>query len=119
MKVMLVDDNPGIREVIKQIIEEEIATPCTFIELDDGETVVETYADCRPDWVFMDIKMKRMDGLTATTSLMRRFPDARVVIVSQYDDAAYRMAAEQQGVFAYILKDNLLDIPALMNSVFT
>lgn len=119
MKIILVDDNADIRDIIKQIINEESQSPCTFIELDDGEPVVETYAYFRPDWIFMDIKMQRVDGLKAAGELLAHFPHARIVFVSQYDDAAYREAARKLGAFGYIIKDDLFAIPELINHVLT
>lgn len=119
MKFLLVEDNPNVRELIRQIIKEEFDTDSTFSELDDGLEVLNSYEKFRPDWVLMDIQMKSVDGLTASKTLLRHHPDARVIIVTQFDDVSYRNSAREQGVLAYVLKDNLLDIPALLNNLLT
>jgi DNA-binding NarL/FixJ family response regulator len=55
----------------------------------------------------MDIEMKVMDGLTALSRIKARYPEARVLIVSQYDDPDLRAKAQMAGARAYFLKDNL------------
>jgi DNA-binding NarL/FixJ family response regulator len=58
----------------------------------------------------MDISMVTMDGMTATRRILQMFPAARIVIVTQYDDARLRSAARQAGACGYVLKNNLLDV---------
>ena len=61
MNVMLVEDNLKIRELIKQIITEEMPGVATFFELEDGAEVLVQYEKLMPDWVLMDIQMDKMD----------------------------------------------------------
>jgi DNA-binding NarL/FixJ family response regulator len=59
----------------------------------------------------MDIAMPRMDGLAATRELKARFPAARIVILTQYDEALLRAAAQAAGACGYLLKENLSEVP--------
>jgi two-component system response regulator DegU len=58
----------------------------------------------------MDIRMPRMDGLTSTRRLLSAFPNARVVILTDYDDDQLRIAARDAGACAYALKHNLTQL---------
>ena len=68
----------------------------------------------RPDWVLMDLQMARMGGLEATRRLLAADRTARVLIVTDYDDAHWRAAAIEAGACGYVLKDNLLEVRRLL-----
>jgi DNA-binding NarL/FixJ family response regulator len=75
---------------------------------------VAAYAVCRPDWVFMDVRMPGLDGIAATCRIKADFPAARVVIVTSYDDAKLRRAAREAGAFAYVLKEGLFELRRIL-----
>ena len=77
------------------------------MEFENGKRVVEEYGIYRPDWVLMDIEMKGINGLDTAKKLKEKFPEVRVVIVTQYDDKIFRKRADELQVAGYILKDNL------------
>jgi len=58
----------------------------------------------------MDIQMKNTDGLTATRQIIAAFANAKIVIVTNYDDTTFRESARQAGASGYVLKENLLDV---------
>ena len=104
MKYFIVDDNAEMRKMIKTIIEK---VNDTSMEFENGKRVVEEYGIYRPDWVLMDIEMKGINGLDTAKKLKEKFPEVRVVIVTQYDDKIFRKRADELQVAGYILKDNL------------
>lgn len=107
VKVMIVDDSRRMRKLIAGLFTH---TPVQVDECSDGREAEEIYRRIRPDWVFMDIKMKEMDGLAATRAIRHSFPEARIVIITNYDDAELREEARQAGAVGYILKENLSDL---------
>ena len=109
--VLLVDDNPSMRALIRNLVE---ASGPVVYECADGESAVELYPKVRPDWVLMDLKMGAMDGLAATRAIRRSDPSARVVIVTEMVDVRSRAAAADAGAAAFVAKQNLLDLPALL-----
>ena len=116
MTIMLVEDNPRIRDLIKQIITEEVQGVNTFFECNDGLEAINQYEEHHPDWVLMDIEMDRMDGMTASTRILQQFPGAHIMIVTQHDDPGFREAARKLGVPAYVMKEDLTDIPAILKN---
>jgi two-component system response regulator DegU len=83
-------------------------------ECQDGETAVDLYGRIHPDCVLMDIKTAGMDGIAATRAIRQADPRARVIIVTEMNDGQYRRAAEEAGAAAYLLKQDLLELPALL-----
>jgi CheY-like chemotaxis protein len=73
LNFLIVEDNRAMRSLIKSIIS-GLARDVT--ECADGAGALSAYAECRPDWVFMDIKMKEMNGISATRQIKAAFPDA-------------------------------------------
>jgi len=113
MKLLIVEDNSGVRHVIRSVVE---SVADEIRECADGAEAPAVYAAERPDFVLMDIEMKTMDGITATRHILAADPSARVVIVTDYDQPDLREAAAQAGACGYVVKDNLLDLLALLEA---
>jgi DNA-binding NarL/FixJ family response regulator len=114
MKILIVDDNAGMRRLLRRAVDEAASDIC---ECSDGAQALAAYADCHPDVVLMDIRMPGMDGLAATRQIRHLYPSARVVMVTDYDDHDLRIAAAEAGACGYTLKQNLTNLPALVRSV--
>jgi CheY-like chemotaxis protein len=111
MKLLIVEDNLPMRRVIRRMVA-DLATEIS--ECNDGSDALARYAELKPDWVLMDIEMKHMNGIAATREIKAAFPDARILIVTNYNDPTLRAAAEQAGARGYVLKENLLELPKLL-----
>ena len=85
-----------------------------FHECSDGLEAVRSYELFRPDWVLMDIKMPGMDGLAAAKNIIRDFPGARIIFVTNFDDHDLRDAARRTGARGYVLKERLFELEELM-----
>jgi len=113
MKILIVDDNPRVRWLIKTILEGMVDQ---FYECADGEGALEAYRASRPDWVLMDIKMTQMDGIVAARQITTAFTDARVMIVTDYDDADLRNAATDAGACEYVIKEELHSLRRILKA---
>lgn len=82
----------------------------------DGQEAVSAYNLQKPDLVLMDIRMDGVDGIQATRQIKAADPDAKIIIVTDYDDDALRQAAMRAGAAGYALKENLLDFGPLAGS---
>ena len=113
MNVLVVEDNRAMRRLIRQIVS---GLADEIHECADGAEAVDAYIHQHPDFVLMDIQMGRVDGITATSQIKTVDPAARVIIVTDYDQADLREAAEKAGACAYVVKENLLPLDQLLSS---
>jgi CheY-like chemotaxis protein len=114
MKILIVDDSERMRQMIRTYIA-DISTE--ILEREDGSEALDAYREHLPDVVLMDLKMPGMDGLQASREILRAFPNARIVIVSQWDDALLREAARRAGTEAIVSKADLLPLRSLLATV--
>jgi CheY-like chemotaxis protein len=113
MKILIVEDNRGMREMIKAILYDPANE---FFECDDGKHALPQYERWHPDCVLMDIEMKGMDGIKATKALKQVHPEAWVIMVTNYGDRRTREAASSAGADGFVLKENLLKIKDLVTN---
>ncbi len=102
--LQIVEDNQGMRNLIKNLYSIYFDK---VLECEDGCEAYEVYEHNKPNWVLMDIVMKEMDGITATKQIKDSFPDAKIVIVTDYDDNELRKKAKSAGACNYVLKEDL------------
>ena len=111
MRLMIVDDNARVRRMIAEVS----ALPAAdVIECTDGSQALAAYLQHRPDVVLMDVAMDGVDGIVATGLIRDADPTARIVMVTDYDGAELREAAEAAGACGYVLKENLVELRALL-----
>lgn len=116
MKVLIVDDNPAMRRLVRRLV---LSPAADCFECADGAAALAAYEAHHfgaADWVLMDVEMAGMDGLTATRALCAAHPEARIVIVTKHNDEALRAAAFNSGACGFVLKDNLLELRALVGA---
>lgn len=107
MTILIVEDNPTVRRLIRRATSD--IADCV-VECEDGADSLEAYIRHRPTIVLMDVRMPRMDGLTATRRLLREDPAAKVIILTDYNDDEVRSAAKEAGACAFALKHNLTEL---------
>lgn len=111
MKILIVEDSAPMRRLIRSIV----AGPAdSVIEREDGGAALSAYQEFLPDWVLMDVRMPGTDGLAATRQIVERFPGAKVLIVTDYDDQRTREEARLSGACQFVAKDNLLDLRGIL-----
>lgn len=109
--ILIADNNDDVRRIIRRMIEEIDAE---LIEVTDGTEAITAYEDLQPEWVLMDINMRPMDGLTAMRTILEKYPNARVIVVSQHQDARTRDTALAMGAYAFVGKEDLMKLQELI-----
>lgn len=115
MKLLIVEDNEQMRCLIKCLVSDLSDLAHEVFECSDGSEALAAYGQHKPDWVLMDIKMAHTDGIAATRQITAAYPDARVIIVTDYDDVELREAAREAGACEYVVKENLLDLGRILS----
>ncbi len=102
--VLLADDHEVVREGLRLAL---LRSPHIRVvgEAADGETAVALAERRRPDVVVMDLRMPGMDGIEATEEIMRRVPEAKVLIFTAYSERALLQRGLESGARGYILKE--------------
>jgi len=103
VRVLLAEDHAVVREGTRQIVEADPAIEVVG-EAADGAEVVALAARLRPDVVLLDLHMPVLNGIEATRQIVEDAADARILILSAYDDEDYVAAALDAGARGYLLK---------------
>lgn len=107
MKVLIVEDNQAMRRMIRRMVADVVDE---ISECGDGATACSLYRELRPDWVLMDIEMGEVNGIEAARRIKADNPEARIAIVTDYDDQRLRDAATAAGATEYVLKEDLFSL---------
>ncbi|MBI4658980.1 MAG: response regulator transcription factor [Verrucomicrobia bacterium] len=103
IRILLADDHTLVRAGIRSLLE-RIPGVEVVAEAADGRETLSHLSSCHPNIVIMDIGMPGMNGLEATTRLLREFPDVRVLILTMHTNEEYILQAMRAGVSGYLLK---------------
>jgi|LSQX01.3.fsa_nt_gb DNA-binding NarL/FixJ family response regulator len=116
MKVIIIDDDPLVVESLKTILGvEKIEIPAVGY---NGTQAVEQYKIHKPDIVLMDIRMKNMSGMEAAQKILEIDPQARILLITTFQDQEYIQKALSMGCKGYILKHNVKGIIPAINAVY-
>ena len=107
MDILIVEDNEAMRRLIRNLI---CTPPRRCHECPDGREALAAYARHRPEWVLINSEMKTADGIAVAGQIYAAFPEAKILIITSYDDADLRQAAREAGACGYVLKENLLEV---------
>ena len=104
IKVLIVDDQKTVQEILKSYIE-----PDPSLEIigcaNNGQEAIELIEVHRPHVVLMDIEMPIMDGLEATQIISEQYINTNVLIISVHNEDTYLDAALQVGAKGYLKKN--------------
>jgi DNA-binding NarL/FixJ family response regulator len=116
IRLLLVDDQRLMRDGLRTLLELEPGLHVAG-EANNGQEALDAYAALLPDVVLMDVRMPVMDGVEATRRLRERWPAARVIILTTFDDDEYVFEGLRAGALGYLLKD--VSIQELADAIHT
>ncbi|GAB3345809.1 response regulator transcription factor [Modestobacter lapidis] len=104
VRVLVVDDDPLVRAALSMVLG---GAPGLLLagEATDGDEVPGAVERTAPDVVLMDIRMTRVDGLTATEQLRGRPGGPQVIVLTTFDADASVLRALRAGASGFLLKD--------------
>jgi two-component system nitrogen regulation response regulator NtrX len=111
-RVLIIDDEAGIRQALKQVLEYE---GMEVRVASSGGEGISAYVEFRPHLVFLDVKMAGLDGLETLTRLRDIDPGAVVIMISGHGTIATAVDATQRGAFDFLEKP--LDTDRLLVTV--
>ncbi len=104
IRILIVDDQRLMRDGLRILLELEPDFEVVG-EAENGREALAAYEQLLPDVVLMDIRMPEMNGVEAIRNLRERWPDARVIILTTFDDDEYVFEGLRAGALGYLLKD--------------
>jgi len=110
INILIADDHQllidGIKAALNGIEDFNIAA-----EVNNGYQVLEKLdSGTSVDVILMDINMPKLDGLNATKMVHKKYPDVRVLALSQYDEKRFVKQMVKNGASGYLLKDSSRDV---------
>jgi len=107
-KILLVDDYPPVRRIVKALIE---ANPEFLVvgELSDGSALMQFLETSSAEMVILDISMPFMSGLEAARRIKEGYPEVKVLMLSIHKYREYVERAISAGAEGYLLKEQAGD----------
>jgi DNA-binding NarL/FixJ family response regulator len=100
-RILLADDHADVAEQLRTILEAEFDVVGT---VHDGLALVSAADALEPDVIVTDIAMPGLDGLEATATIVHRTPDARVVLVTIFNEPGVQRRGAAAGALGFVVK---------------
>ncbi len=113
ISLLLVDDEKTIRFIYEKLFSQWVES---FFVAANGQEGYDMFVEHQPDLVITDIRMPVMNGLDMTLMIKRQYPQARIIILSAFNEANYLIRAIEAGVKGFLIKP--VDNNILYNAVY-
>jgi DNA-binding NarL/FixJ family response regulator len=122
MRIVVADDSLLLREGMQLLLAE--AGHQVVASVGDGPSYVEAALTHRPDVSVVDVRMPPShtdEGLQAAVEVRAAWPDARIMVLSQYVEVSYAddLLAAGEGGIGYLLKDRVSDLDDFLTALLT
>src|SRR5258708_28459531 len=106
IRILLVDDHTLVRAGIRALIE-GMEDARIVAEADNGREAIALARTHDPDIIVMDISMKELNGIDATSQIIAEVPGSRVLILSMHTAEEFVRRAVKAGASGYLVKDSV------------
>lgn len=122
MKIIIIDDDPLVCQSLKTIIEvgseRGAGEKVEVIAMGkNGEEAILLYEKEKPDIALLDIRMDKMDGLTAGKKILQKDPEAKILYLTTFLDGDYIIEALKIGAKGYLMKSGYESILTALYAV--
>lgn len=118
MRILIVDDDSSVHDVIKSIISKNNLRHTVVGDAYDGAEAMSLFAKSAPELVITDMKMPTADGLTFMRWLKQKKCTCKIIVLSGYDSFAYTRNAFLLDAVDYLLKPvNSVDFINVLNHI--
>jgi DNA-binding NarL/FixJ family response regulator len=116
LRILLADDHTLMRQGLRFILEGHPDIDIVA-EASSGIEAVEAARLHKPDVAIVDVAMKELNGIEATSQILKNSPHTAVLMLSMYSDERYVLRAVKAGARGYVLKSSAGD--ELIQAIFT
>ena len=95
-RLLVVDDNPSIRYLVRSLLENQGYEVCG--EAEDGLQAIDLAKELKPDLILLDVCMPKLGGPQAASILKRALPKTRIILFTLFDDTISKSVASAIGV---------------------
>ena len=119
LRILVADDHGIVRQGLRFVLEKQSDMEVVG-EAADGREAIRLAEELTPNVIVMDIGMPQLNGFDATAQIVKRNPDAAVIILSMHIDEVYLIRALTSGVMGYLVKGSAdQDLVAAVRAVVT
>lgn len=104
-RVLVADDHGVVRKGLRFLLEQQEDMEVVG-EAGDGREAVRMAEELDPNIIVLDIAMPQLNGIDAAEQILRRSPEAKIILLSMYADEEYLTRALTVGVRGYLIKDS-------------
>lgn len=106
IRVIIVDDHPIVRRGLQSLL--SVYPDIEILgEAVDAATALQAVQALAPEVILLDIQMSGVDGIEIASRILRAAPQAKIIILTAYDNDEYILGAFRAGAYAYLLKNSM------------
>ncbi|MBD2871369.1 response regulator transcription factor [Paenibacillus arenilitoris] len=109
LTVLIAEDEFLVRIGMKVSISNSCLPFTIVADASDGDSALDLYLEHRPDIVFTDIRMPRMDGIELIRKIREQDDECEIVVISCLEDFETLKNAAKYNIFSYLLKATMTD----------
>lgn len=104
IRILIVDDQAVVRHGLRSMLAgaEDIEI---VGDVSNSEEAIQMAATAKPDIMLLDIRMPGMDGLHLLRKFGEKFPEIKVIILTNYEEEEFLLDAFRAGAYGYLLKN--------------